>query len=303
MPELPEVQTVVNDLNKTIRGCTILGVTYCDNKKAFKGISFERFKKEIKNRKIIGVKRRAKYILIKLSEDKILIFHLKMTGHLIVTQKSNLKSQKFGAPSAQYIKNGKWQGNNLPKELLDPKNQFIHLVLELSGGKILAFSDMRKFGVIRLENASYLAGLNKKLGPEPLDKKFTLNIFKNILSRSAGKIKQVLMDQNRIAGIGNIYGDEILYLAGVRPDRRVKSLSAQEVVKIYKSIPLVLKKAIKYRGSSESDYRDASGKKGNYQNHSYVYRKEKQKCGKCGGKIRKIKIGQRSAHYCVKCQK
>jgi len=291
MPELPEVQTVVNDLNKSIKGKTILGVSYCDNKKAFKGITFEKFKKEIRNRKILTVKRRAKYILINLSEDKVLIFHLKMTGHLIV---SSIKYK---------VLSGKWVGKDLPKELLDPRNQFIHLVLELSGGKILAFSDVRKFGVIRLENASYLVALEKKLGPEPLDPGFGLKHFRKILEGTNGKIKAVLMDQSRIAGIGNIYGDEILFLAGVRPDRRVKSLTKKEVEKIFKSICPVLEKAIKYRGSSESDFRDASGKKGHYQEHSFVYRKEKQKCGKCGGEIKKIRIGQRSAHYCTVCQK
>lgn len=291
MPELPEVQTVVDDLNKKIKGKKILGVSYCDNRKAFKGITFEKFKKEIKNRQILNVKRRAKYILINLSGDKVLIFHLKMTGHIIVV---SIKHK---------VLSGRWVGNNLPKELRDPRNQFIHLVLALSGGQILAFSDMRKFGVVRLENSVYLAFLETKLGPEPLSPGFDLGRFKKVLEGTNGKIKAVLMDQGRIAGIGNIYGDEILFKAGVRPDRRVKSLSAQEVVKIYKSIWPVLEKALKYRGSSESDYRDASGKEGEYQKHSYVYGKNAIGCRKCGGEIKKIRIGQRSAHYCTKCQK
>ena len=295
MPELPEVQTVVNDLVKTIKGKNILGVTYCDNKKMFKGITLEKFKKEIKNRKILDVKRRAKYILIYLSGDKLLIIHLKMTGHLLVVSSKQV--------SSKFIEKGRWIGKNLPAELQDPRNQFIHLVLELSGGKILAFSDMRKFGIVRMERSDYLNILDKSLGPDALDPKFSLNQFKEILSRSNGKIKQILMDQNKIAGIGNIYGDEILFLAGIRPDRTVKSLSEKEVIKIYKSIRPVLERAIKYRGSSESDYRDAFGKKGHYQEHSFVYRKEKNVCKKCGGEIKKIRIGQRSAHYCIRCQK
>jgi formamidopyrimidine-DNA glycosylase len=303
MPELPEVQTVVNDLNKSIKGETILGVIYCDNKKAFKGITFEKFKKEIKNRKIINVKRRAKYILISLSGEKMLIFHLKMTGHLLIISNFKFQISNLGSPSAITINKGRWIGKNLSKELQDPRNQFIHLVLELSGGRILAFSDVRKFGVVRLEDADYLAKLEEKLGPEPLSPEFDLNQFKQVLEGSNGKIKAVLMDQSRIAGIGNIYGDEILFLAGVRPDRRVKSLTKKEIEKIYKSIRPVLEKAIRYRGSSESDFRDASGKKGHYQEHSFVYRREKQKCGKCGGVVRKIRIGQRSAHYCTVCQK
>jgi formamidopyrimidine-DNA glycosylase len=291
MPELPEVQTIVNDLNKRIKGSKILGVSYCDNKKYFKGTTFEKFKKEIKNREIISVKRRAKYVLMDLSGDKLLLFHLKMTGHLLVVG------------SKYYVVGGKWEGKDLPKELQDPRNQFIHLVLELSDGKILAFSDMRKFGVVRLENSDYLASLENKLGPEPLGSGFSLNQFQKVLEGSNGKIKAVLMDQSKIAGIGNIYGDEILFLAGVRPDRLVKKLKKEEIEKIYGAIRTILEKALKYRGSSESDYRDADGKKGHYQEHSFVYRRDKNACGECGGEIKKIKIGQRSAHYCTKCQK
>lgn len=321
MPELPEVQTIVNDLNKTIKGSKILGVIYCDNKKAFKGITFDKFKKDIKGRQILSVKRRAKYIIVNLSGDsprgirsnsansgiiprgKVLIIHLKMTGHLLIISNAKFQMSNLGSPSAITIDKGRWVGKNLSEELQDPRNQFIHLILELSGNKILAFSDVRKFGVIRLENSDYLASLESKLGPEPLDTKFDLDQFRKLLEGSNGKIKAVLMDPSRIAGIGNIYGDEILFKAGVRPDRRVKTLTKNEIEKIFKSIRPVLERALKYRGSSESDYRDASGKKGDYQNHSYVYRKEKQKCGKCGGEIRKIRIGQRSAHYCTVCQK
>jgi len=290
MPELPEVQTVVNDLNKTIKDKTILDVLYCDNKKMFLGGTFDKFKKEIKNRKILDIKRRAKYILISLSGDKLLVLHLKMTGHIIVV------SSKYK------VVGGKWVGEDLPDKLRDPRNQYIHLLLKLSDGVLFAFSDVRKFGFMRLENNDYLASLDAKLGPEPLDTKFDLKAFKEILGRSNGKIKAILLDQNKISGIGNIYGDEILFLAGVRPDRSVKSLTKKEIEKIYKSIRPILEKAIKYGGSSESDFRRISGEKGDYQNHSYVYRREKSSCRECGGEIKKIKVGQRSAHYCVKCQ-
>ena len=175
--------------------------------------------------------------------------------------------------------------------------------MELSGDLILAYSDVRKFGEWKLVKRDYLSSLEKKLGPEPLDPKFTFDVFRDILGHSTGKIKAVLMDQAKFSGIGNIYGDEILFYAGVRPDRTIKSLNTKEITKIYKSIRPVLEKAIKYRGSSESDFRDAFGRKGHYQEHSFVYRKEKQKCGKCGGVVKKIRIGQRSAHYCTKCQK
>jgi len=302
MPELPEVQTVVNDLNKTIKGKTILDVLYCDNKKMFKGITFDKFKKEIKNRKIVDIKRRAKYIVLELSGEKVLIFHLKMTGHILIISNSQFPIPNFGTPSA-FIKKGGWIGKNLSKELQDPKNQFVHLILELSGGKIFAFSDVRKFGIARLENRDYLSHMDSKLGLDALDPKFDLNQFEKILEGSGGKIKQILMDQGKISGIGNIYGDEILFVAGVRPDRLARKLKKGEIKKIYASIRPILEKAVKHRGSSESDFRDANGKKGDYQNHSYVYRREKVGCRNCGSEIKKIRVGQRSAHYCTKCQK
>jgi len=291
MPELPEVQTIVNDLNRKVKGRKILRVLYCDTKELVKEPVFNQFEKEIKGKKIKKIERRAKNLLIYLSENKILAIHLKMTGHIII---SNIKYQ---------ISKNRWAGDKLPEELKDPKNQFIHLSLELSGGLQLALSDMRKFAEIRLVNLDYLNILEKKLGPEPLDVDFDLERFKSIIKNSSGKIKQVLMDQEKIAGIGNIYGDEILFVAGVRPDRTVESLKDREIEKIFKAIKNVLKRAIELRGISIVDFRDTKGKKGFYEEKRFVYRREGEKCRRCGSVIKRIKIRGRSAHYCPKCQK
>ena len=299
MPELPEVQTIVNDLDKKIVGKKILGVLYCDAKKLIKEPSFGKFKKEIKNKKILKTERRAKNILIYLSGGsprqrwgKILAIHLKMTGHLLVVKSEKLK-----------VKSGKWVGDNLPKELKEPKNQFVHLVLGLSGGKTLALSDLRKFAEVKLVNNDYLRILDQKLGPEPLDARFNSKCFKNIIKSSNGKIKQVLMDQNKISGIGNIYADEILFSAGVRPDRLVKRLKEAEIDKIFRSIKDILKKAIKLRGTSAADFRDTDGKEGGYQKVRYVYQRKGEKCRKCGSIIKKIKQGGRGTCFCSVCQK
>lgn len=299
MPELPEVQTVVDGLNKKIKGKTILSLCYCDAKKLIREPSFGKFEKEIKNRKIEKVERRAKNILIFLSGEKILAIHLKMTGHFILIK--NEKSLQYGGQVK--IKNGKWIGEDLSEELRDPKNQFIRLVFELSGGLILAYSDLRKFGEIRLVNHSYLSSIDSKLGPEPLPQKFDLNLFRDIIGASKGKIKAVLLDQKRISGIGNIYADEILFEAGVRPQRPANSLSKKEIERIFYAIKNVLKRAIDNRGTSDSDFRDVEGKRGNNQNSLFVYRRTGKECFKCGGKVKRIKISQRGTHYCENCQK
>lgn len=297
MPELPEVQTIVSDLEKFLPKLKILDV-WTDHKKMIKyPKSFNGFKKEIVGRKILKVARKGKNILIHLSGSKTLLIHQKMTGHLMY---------------------GEWQKDNrrwisLKKGPLraDPQNRFIHLVFILSNGKQLALSDMRKFAKVLVWPSSKLNKFEdiKDLGPDPFDKSFTLKKFHEILSnRKAakgksrqrwGKIKTVLMDQSLVAGIGNIYSDEILWQAGVHPLKEVQKLKSSEIGKIYKAIKSVLKQAIKARGSSNVDYRDALGKKGKYQEMQNAYKQEGKKCKKKDvGTIKRIKIGGRSARFC-----
>ncbi len=292
MPELPEVETVVRDLREKIVGKQILGLLYCDAPKIIRGMSVKVFTKEIVGQKIIRIERIAKNIIIHLSGGKIIHVHLKMTGHILI------------ADSRFMIQDSRWQGEGLPKELEDPVNQFIHLVLELSGGLILAYSDMRKFGFWHLAKNAHIDAIEAKHGPEPLDnQKFTFRLFQSILVVSNQKIKQVLLDQTKMAGIGNIYGDEILFLAGVRPTRIAKKLRKQEIKKIYENIRPTLIKAIKMRGTSIGDFRDTAGKKGYYQESRLVYGREGQPCPKCGTAIKRVKIAGRSSCYCPACQR
>lgn len=166
---------------------------------------------------------------------------------------------------------------------------------------MLGLSDLRRFGKV------YLADTDKieretdigKLGPEPLDKNFTLKKFKELLAKKRGVTKKVLMDQFVISGIGNIYSDEILWYAGIYPLKRVEKLNGKELAAIYKYIRLVLKKAIGVLGDSEQDYRTLEGKRGGYQNKKKAYQLTGEKCRKRdGGIIKKIKINGRSAHFC-----
>jgi formamidopyrimidine-DNA glycosylase len=276
VPELPEVQTIINDLKKVLPELKIRDV-WSDHKKMVKiPSSFDKFKKEVVGEKFLGVERRGKNILIGLSHNKTLLVHQKMTGHLL-----------FGKFEIQKTKHEtKWVATEHGPLRDDPNNRFIHLLFSLSNGKALALCDMRKFAKVLIWPTDKLAELEdiKNIGPDPFDK--------------------ALMDQKVIAGIGNIYADEILWVAGVHPLKKVEKLSEMELEKIFKAIKPVLIKAIKARGSSYIDYRDALGKMGNYQTMHYAYQMDGTKCKKKdGGIIKKIKIGQRSAHFCPVHQK
>jgi len=288
VPELPEVQTVVNDLNEKIVGYCIADF-WSDWPKAIKNKKLADFQKEIKNRKILEARRIGKNIFIGLSGGKTLYIHLKMTGHLLIkSQIQNLKSNNF---------------------FNDKVNQYIHHIWKLRKNKSeidLEFSDVRKFAKIVLDDTEKISALSeiKKLGVDAMSPEFTFAKFSDILSKRKGKtIGSVLMNQELIAGIGNIYRSEILYLANVLPQIKVASLSPQEYKKIYQAISVVLKKAIKMRGTSDSDYRDTSGAPGNFQKVLKVYRKAGEKCPKCGTIIKKSTLEQRSVFYCPKCQK
>jgi len=285
MPELPEVETIVNDLKKVLPGLKIHDV-WSD------AFNARKIKKETVNRKILKLERLGKNILIYLSGAKTILVHQKMTGHLLYGkyQKSNLKSQKWSAAE--------------PGPLRDPENRFIHLLFFLSNGFQLALCDMRKLAKVTILSSEKISEEFKKMGIDALSKNFILKRFSEILKNKKGKIKTVLMDQSVIAGIGNIYSDEILWLAGVHPMKLVQKLKNEELKKIYKAIKPVLKKAIKARGSSYIDYRDAFGREGNYQKMHYVYQQTSKKCKKRdGGIIRKIRIAGRSAHFCPIHQK
>jgi len=170
---------------------------------------------------------------------------------------------------------------------------------------MLALSDLRKFAKVELWDTRKLAGSEemKNLGPEPLEKDFTFEKFKEILKRKKGKIKQVLMDQKVIAGIGNIYSDEILFEAKINPFKPIPKLTLKELRRVYKFIIKVLKKGIELRGESMIDWRDSRGRKGFYDKYRKVYRREGEKCFRCRRIILRRKLGGRSAHFCPQCQK
>jgi len=295
MPELPEVETIVNDLKKKIIGRKITGVWF-DAPKLIKKPKPKDLEKQIKGLKITDIRRRGKNILIYLSKTYLLLIHQKMTGHLLYGKWSFGKAQDKQKVIVR----------SLIKGALEEKvNNYIHFILYLDNGWQVGLSDLRKFAKILFggkEEIENLAEL-KNLGPEPLDKNFDFEKFKNLISKKRGKIKQVLMDQEVIAGIGNIYSDEILWQAKIHPFKIVGELKTKELKNIYSAMKQILKKAVKLRGTSVSDFRDAFGRSGGYAKIRKVYQREGEFCQRCGAIIKRVKMGGRSAHFCPKCQK
>ncbi len=307
MPELPEVQTTVDGINRRTKNQTITGVwtdlAISKPIKQFIGTIkelafFKKFQKNIVGSKIIKSERRAKNILIHLNNGYTILVHMKMTGHMMYGKYDYNKKEDKWLPHAKE-KN---------EALKDPYNRFIHVAFSLSGGSHLVLSDVRKFAKVTLIKTSELFDSVhlKHHGPEPLGKSFTLEDFKKRLSaRPNAAIKLVLLDPKVVSGIGNIYADELLWEAGVHPLRQVKNINQKELALMYSAMKNVLQRGIDFGGDSMSDYRDIDGKKGKFQNDHNAYRLTGSPCKKkgCKGKIERAMVGARSAHFCNTHQK
>ncbi len=293
MPELPEVQTTVDGLNETVKGKRILDVWTEYNSPFHAGKEnvknpqfFKKFKKEVVGTTIKKSVRVGKNVLIELSNKKTILIHMKMTGHLMYGK------YKF--------ENKAWMSAEKNSPLSDPFNRFIRLIFMLSSGKQLAFSDMRKFAKVTLiDTGKYEEdGELAHLGTDAL--KITLPKFKKIFANDKRPIKQALMDQELIAGVGNIYSDEALWLSGIDPHSSASKIPAPQMKKLLDATQKVLRKGIDFGGDSMSDYRNIHGERGKFQNKHNAYRKTGEKCQKprCTGKIQRTIIGARSGHFC-----
>ena len=304
MPELPEVQTTVNGLNQHVVGLKIVdvwtdyrSVSHIGKDNIKDKIFFTSFKKKILGKKIAGASRRAKNVLIHLSSGSTILIHMKMTGHIMYGR------YKFDKKKTKDPWTPVDEG-----PLKDPFNKFIRLAFTLSDKKQLVLSDMRRFAKVtlieskNLEESPHLKGI----GPEPLTKKFTYEVFKKqIRNRPSGRIKNVLMDQTLIAGIGNIYSDEALFRSNIHPESRVAKIPEKNLKLLYPAIKEVLKKGLDFGGDSTSDYRNLKGERGRFQAEHKVYRRKGKPCPKTGCKgiiVRKV-VGGRSAHFCPVHQK
>jgi len=306
MPELPEVETVKKGLQKAIVGKKIVEVKIL-REKSFKGSP-----REIIGRTVKSVGRRAKLLIIDLDDGVFLIIHLKMTGQLIY--KLKIKNEKLKTKMGPYDVDG------LP-------NKYTRVIIDFSDGSKLFFNDLRVFGWMKIiknlklkiknDNAKLKINKTQKLdeiigerfGPEALGKDFTVKYLKEILGNWGRPVKVLLMDQKKIAGIGNIYANEALFCAGIAPHHRGRDLlkdHPEKVTKLHGCIRKVLKDGIKYGGSTASDdaFRNVKGEKGKMQDHLRVYAKAGEDClNKCGKKIRRMTLGGRGTFFCPKCQR
>jgi len=293
MPELPEVTTIVNQLKESLVGKTISGIDVRLAK------SFIGQKEQVLGSKILDIRRRAKMIIIKLDNDKNLVVHLKMTGQLIYGESRNEKaeSRKSEETLITFPDPIPFAGTTLP-------GKTTHVVFTFNDGSKLFFNDMRQFGWVRVATEDELRIMNYELGIEALSPEFTPEYLAKICENWGRPIKLLLLEQKKIAGIGNIYANEALWYAGISPMKRGRELTNNQVTQLHKSIKEVLEMGIKYLGSSAGDeaYVDAFGKAGEMQNHTVVYQKAGSDCLRCHHKIVRSTIGGRGTFFCPKCQ-
>jgi formamidopyrimidine-DNA glycosylase len=271
MPELPEVETIRRDLEPRLRGRTITAVRVApDAVPLIDGASPAAFTRRLKGRRIEALSRRGKYLILHLSGGLHLVVHLRMTGAL------------------------------LHRDAAAPADRYLRAVLSFDDGTELRFADLRKLGRLRL--VAHPDEAVGRLGPEPLDARFTAAALKRAIERRRAPIKAVLLDQRVLAGLGNIYTDEALFAARIHPLRRADTLSEAENRRLHRSVRRVLRDALDNRGASFRDYVDGGGREGRHQFHVKVFRRTGQPCYVCGATIERIRLSGRSTHFCPRCQ-
>ncbi len=272
MPELPEVETVRRDLEPWVVGRCIVGVDI-DPQTApllLGAIGVEGIRSRLVGRTITSLRRRGKYLCFELDDGTALLAHLRMTGRIV--------RRPRGAPPEPYER----------------------ARITLDNGEELRWCDVRKFGTWQLTERP--EGIFERLGPEPLDPCFTADTLATALRGRRAPVKSVLLDQRRLAGLGNIYADEALFAARTHPARPAGSLSRDEVERLHAAIRSVLARGVEHRGASFRDYVDGQGEPGQEQMYVQVFRRTGKPCYRCGTTISRIVLGGRSTHFCPQCQ-
>jgi len=273
MPELPEVETICRGLRPLLQGRTIIAIEVLEPRLRCR--IQPGFAAELEGRIFTDVRRKGKYLLISLAPDKIWIAHLGMSGKLI------------------YVKRGR------------PRERHDHIIATLDNGDELRYHDPRRFGFSLAVSQSRINDVPqiRQLGPEPFDRGFHHHYLYSVARQSARRIKDLLTDQRVVVGLGNIYANEVLFRAGIRPTRRAWKIGRPGIQRIAEAIPQLLEEAIRSRGTSFSDYRDGEDRKGEFQDHLLVYSRTGKGCRVCGGIIKQLQVGNRSSFYCRLCQK
>lgn len=293
MPELPEVETIRIGLSTLLPGLAVRAVDV-GNAKSFPNEPSVTGTYLI-GAYIVGVRRRAKVLLIELSTAYSLVIHLKMTGQLVfVGPRTDKGEVRFGAGHPS---------NSLVGALPDRSTR---VVVTFTSGAKLFFNDQRKFGWMRLIPTSEVPTIDffKTVGPEPLEPTFTWQLFRERLWRRQKRaIKAALLDQTIVAGVGNIYADESLWAAKIHPETRVGELSDAAVRRLHTALIAVLQLSISMGGSTDRNYVDVHGRKGSYLQFANVFRREGQDCPRCGTRIIKMRVAGRGTHICPTCQR
>jgi formamidopyrimidine-DNA glycosylase len=273
MPELPEVETVCRSLRPHLLGRTIRRVRVLEPR--LRVPVDQRGLKSLAGKRVDRISRLAKYILLSLSDDNVWVFHLGMSGKLVCVA-ANTARQKHD-----------------------------HIIVELEGGDELRYHDPRRFGLSLVAKKDRLYELPqlRRIGMDPFDPALNGDYLFRFTRASERRIRDLLLDQQIIAGLGNIYANEILSLSGIKPTTRAHRLTRRQAQGIAAAIPNLLVDAIRWCGTSFSDYRDADDKSGEFQNHLRVYDRDGQECRVCPSVIKRVTIGNRSAFYCPMCQR
>jgi formamidopyrimidine-DNA glycosylase len=286
MPELPEIEIVKRSLFKMINKAKITDIKI--NNKNLRYKIAHTFSKNLVGEKILWISRRSKYLIFHFKK-KILLAHLGMSGKLLVMRSYD----------NTIFKTSFYYDLNVPKK-------HNHIYFELNNGLILIYNDIRRFGFFKIYNTTQLNKITfiKKLGLEPLNKKFNIKYFEKFVQNRKKNIKNLLMDQTFLSGLGNIYVNEVLFMSKIKPLRICKSLNKREIKDLTLNIKKILNLSISKGGSSIKDFKNVLGKSGNFQQYFYVYGKKNKRCSRisCRGKIKKISISNRSSFYCNRCQ-
>jgi len=270
LPELPEVETIINEIRPSLLGQRIRSVEILVPG-TIAAPSPAEFVEGMKDREIVEIVRRGKFLVFRLDNGLSWIVHLRMTGALLVKQESEIPEK------------------------------FIRIIIRLEGGIAIHFRDVRRFGRMWLTRDE--SSVTGRLGREPLSPDFTPVVLAEILKNRETSVKQVIMDQGRIAGIGNMYADEALYEARLHPLQPAGSLTEDEIARLYESIQKVLRRGIHNKGASTDTYLRPSGTKGEAQTEFQVAHRKGEECPVCGGPIERIVVGQRGTFFCPLCQK
>ena len=286
MPELPEIEIVKRSLFQKINKAKITQIIIKNKNLRYKVSN--RLSKNLIGKKILKISRRSKYLIFHF-EQKLLLIHLGMSGKLLLMRKNDKAIFKT---SFYYDLN-----------ILKKHN---HVYFKLNNGLILIYNDVRRFGFIKLYNTTKLNKISflKKLGLEPFSKNFNVSYFKTFVEKRKKNIKNMLMDQSFVSGLGNIYVNEVLFISKIKPLRQCKGLNKYEIKNLILNINEILKFSIKKGGASIKDFKNTLGESGNFQQFFHVYGQKNKNCSRisCKGKIKKMAISNRSTFYCNRCQ-